>query len=176
MGDFEKLKKVFVVDLINQIGKFLRNDEYAADLLSEFLVKNEKLKYQLRSLMTFNNQENLEPVIEQVIYLLNAGSLGKGVYQYQRREKRTWSPSPTSYNKSNTTYSSPNETIGGLKVPKTKKIMTRRSSTSMNRELDERLKNLPSPVEQKGRFLKNNIGEYTAPFSAQGYKQAPTQA
>ena len=90
--------------------------------------------------------------------MLNAASLSKEIYQHHTREKRTWSPSPGFTEPSNTTYS-PSETIGGLKVPKTKKVMTRRSSTSMNRELDERLRNLPSPGTAKGHYHQRNTAE-----------------
>ena len=117
------------------MSKFLNNDDSSADLLSEYLDNRDKLKYKLRALMTKNNNFDFKPVVENVNEMLVTAKLAKEIYQVQRKEKRTWSPSPNpspgSYAPSYTTQMSP-EVIGGLKVPKTKKVMTRRSSTSMN--------------------------------------------
>lgn len=94
--------------------------------------------------MTQNNRNNVDPVIENVNQLLYTARIAKGIYHHHRKEKRMWSPSPGNTNPSYTTQQSP-DMIGGLMVPKTKKVMTRRSSTSMNNELEGRLNNLPSP-------------------------------
>ena len=60
-----------------------------------------------------------------------------------------WSPNTPGDDKDPSYYTqTPSERIGGLRVPKTTKVMTRRSSTSMNKELDARLNNFKMSDER----------------------------
>ena len=97
---------MFLLDLVNQVSKFLNNDDSSADLLSEYLDNRDQLKYKLRALMTQNNNSDLKPVVENVNQMLATAQLAKEIYHVQRQEKQTWSPSPhspSSYTPSYTT-------------------------------------------------------------------------
>ena len=87
LGDFEKLKKVFLVDLINSMSQFLKKSDSSADMLSEYLVKSNEIKNHLRQLMTENNHENMQPVVENVSELLYVTELAKGIHKHQRQDK-----------------------------------------------------------------------------------------
>jgi hypothetical protein len=89
--------------------------------------------------MLENNNDNMSPVVENVNQFLQIVGINKLVTKSHKSDNRSWSytPSPKTYTELSHNTHSP-EMIGGLPVPKPVKIITRRSSESINLELENR--------------------------------------